>query len=420
MADRHPLTHLRASDIRGIAQLAAQATEGVAGIVEGVHQSVWSTMGVRGGAEEGRTRGITGLVYRSVRGVTKLVGTGVDAVLAGLEPMIGPSDAADPGTPQRESVFAALNGVMGDHLVESNNPFAIPMTLRYRRQVLDPQTPLPIPGATGRVLLLIHGLCMSDCHWRTQPGGEVVDHGQALASALGYTPIHLRYNTGLHISENGRELSLQLENLIKAWPKPVEELAVIAHSMGGLLIRSAFHIAKEDALRWPDHLKTIVFLGTPHHGAPLEKAGSWIDTILTATPYTAPFAKLGKVRSAGITDLRFGCLSAEDWQSCDRFSRSPDHRRIVPLPDGVACFAIAATTAEKRGTVADRLIGDGLVPLPSALGKHDDPQRCLAFREESQRILYQTNHLGLLSSPEVTRQLLEWLGSQEREDGDDC
>ncbi len=413
MNPKQPLTHLRASDIRGIAQLAAQATEGVTGIVEGVHQSVWSTMGVPGGAEKGRTRGITGLVYRSVRGVTKLVGTGVDAILAGFEPVIGSSNAADPDTPQRESVFAALNGVIGDHLVESNNPFAIPMTIRYRGEALNPENGLQTPMAGSRILLLIHGLCMTDSQWRTQHGDEVVDHGEALASGLGYTPIHLRYNTGLHISENGRELSDQLENLINAWPKPIEELTVIAHSMGGLLIRSAFHIAREDALLWPDHLKTIVFLGTPHHGAPLEKAGNWVDTILTATPYTAPFAKLGQVRSAGITDLRFGHVTAEDWQGRDRFTRSPDDRLVLPLPEGVACYAIAATTAEKRSAMADRLIGDGLVPLRSALGLHDDPRRCLAFAEDSQRIEYQTNHLGLLSSPDVTRQMLEWLGPGE-------
>ena len=416
MKSKSPLTHLRASDIRGIAQLAAQATEGVTGIAEGVHQSVWSTMGVRGGAEKGRTRGITGFVYRSVRGVTKLVGNGVDAVLAGLEPVL---DSKEPETPHRDAVFAALNGVLGDHLVASDNPFAIPMTFRHRGEASDPQSPLQIPGSTEKVLLLIHGLCMTDHQWRTQHDDQVVDHGEALASALGYTPIHLRYNTGLHVSTNGRELSVLLEELINAWPTPIEELTVVAHSMGGLLIRSAFHIAREDASLWPDHLKKIVFLGTPHHGAPLEKAGNWVDTILTSTPYTAPFAKLGQVRSAGITDLRFGHVLDEDWQGRDRFDRNPDARRVLPLPGGVDCYTVAATTAEKRSAMADRLIGDGLVPLNSALGQHDDPQRCLVFPDASQRTEYQTSHLGLLSSPEVTRQMMEWLGTGEMDGRND-
>ncbi len=228
---------------------------------------------------------------------------------------------------------------MGDHLVASNNPFAIPMTLRYRGEALNSQDlPHDTRIATGKVLLLIHGLCMTDHQWRTQHDEQVVDHGEALASALGYTPIHLRYNSGLHVSTNGRELADLLEELIAEWPTPIEELAVVAHSMGGLVIRSAVHLAKEDNLRWPNHLKKIVFLGTPHHGAPLEKAGNWVDTILAATPYTAPFAKLGQVRSAGITDLRFGHVVDEDWQGHDRFARTPDDRRVLPLPEGVACY----------------------------------------------------------------------------------
>jgi len=402
---------MRASDIRGIAQLATQATEGVTGIVEGVHQSVWSTMGVPGGAEPGRTGGITGLVYRTVRGVTKLVGKGVDSVLAGMQPAIDSAEDGKPETPQREAVFAALNGVMGDRLVADNNPFAIPMTLLYRDEALDLQTLPPLAEATGKVLLLIHGLCMTDHQWHTERDDQVVDHGAALASALGYTPVHLRYNTGLHVSQNGRELSALLEQLVTGWPTAIEELTVVAHSMGGLLIRSAFHLAGEEALRWPDHLRNIVFLGTPHHGAPLEKAGNWVDRILAGTPYTAPFAKLGHLRSAGITDLRYGHVLDEDWQGHDRFQRQPDDRRVVPLPEGVACFTVAATTATKRSTLADRLIGDGLVPLHSALGRHDDPRRSLVFPEASQRIEYRTNHLELLSNPGVTRQMLEWLRS---------
>jgi hypothetical protein len=141
----------------------------------------------------------------------------------------------------------------------------------------------------------------------------------------------------------------------------------------------------------------------------LERAGNWVDELLGSTPYSRPFAKLGQLRSAGVTDLRYGHVLDVDWQGHDRFRSRPDSRQPVPLPDGVACFAVAATTAAKPGTLADRLLGDGLVPLPSALGQHDDPQRCLAFAPTHQLILYRTHHLQLLSSPVVTRQLVQWL-----------
>jgi len=400
---------LRISDIRGIAKLATQATAGVTRIAEGTHQSVWSTMGVPGGDAPGQTRGITGLVYRTIHGVTRLVGKGVDTVLAGVQPRFGSAGDAGRRTPRREAVLAALNGVMGDRLAADDNPFATPMTLRYRHQALNWQALPPMPEATGRVLVLIHGLCMSDLQWHARNEGGVVDHGEALAAALGYTPVHLRYNSGLHTSDNGRELCVQLERLVAHWPTPIEELSVVAHSMGGLLTRSALHYAEQAALRWPRHLKHIVFLGTPHHGAPLERVGNWVDVILGSTPYTAPFARLGHVRSAGITDLRYGHVVDNDWQGRDRFQRTPDTRQIVPLPGGVACYAVAATTAAKRGVLANYLIGDGLVPLRSALGQHDDARRSLVFAEASQWIAYRTNHMGLLSNREVTLKMIGWL-----------
>ncbi len=410
----NPLQHLRISDLRGVAQLATQATAGVTRIVEGVHRSVWDTIGISGGKAPGRTRGITGLVYRSVHDGSLLVGKGVDMVLAGLQAVtpegrgrhtLESAEDAKPATPRREALLAALNGVMGDRLAASGNPLATLMTLRYRGQALSWRVLPPTPEASGKVLVLIHGLCVTDL---MRDGGPAVDHGAALASALGYTPVYLRYNSGLHTSQNGRELSVRLERLISHWPAPIEELTVVAHSMGGLLIRSACHYARQEAC-WPGHLKNIVFLGTPHHGAPLERIGNWVDVILGGMPYTAPFARLGQLRSAGITDLRHGHLLDEDWHGHDRFRRRPDSRRVVPLPEGVACYTVAATTTARRGVLANRLIGDGLVPVRSALGQHDEARRSLAFAEESQMIAYRMNHMELLSRPEVTRQMVRWL-----------
>ena len=411
-----PLQHLRASDLRGVAQLAIQATSGVTRMAEGVHQAVWKTLGAPGGKTPAQTRGVTGLIYKSVQGITQLVGNSLDVVLGKLQPLFDAADHARPGTPEREAVLAALNGVMGDRLADSGNPLATPMSLRHRGLPLNKGLkwqPLPPDlSATGKVLLLIHGLCMNDLQWQTPH-----DHGTALAQELGYTPLYLRYNTGLHTSQNGHELSRLLELLVTYWPVPIEDLTIVAHSMGGLVTRSAVHSAGQSsgkaALRWPALLKNIVFLGTPHHGAPLERAGNWVGVLLGSTRYSAPFAKLAQLRSAGITDLRYGHVADQDWQGHDRFRKKPDSRQPMPLPDGVACYTVAATTAAKRGLLADRLLGDGLVPLHSALGQHDDPKRSLAFAKPAQWIAYRMNHMQLLSSPEVTRQLVAWLTPQE-------
>ena len=413
MTARHPgsaLERLNVSDIRGIAKLAAQAATGVTGIAEGVHRSVHDSVGLPGGETPGRTRGITGLVYRGVRGVTRRIGKATDTVLAALQPWFETPGNPRPHDPGRDRVLAALNGVIGDRLVADGNPLAVPMTLRHRGEVLDAARTAVLPEATGRVLLLIHGLCRDESCWQARDGARTVNHGEALASALGYTPVHVRYNTGLHTSHNGRELSVRLGRLLADWRAPIERLTVVAHSMGGLVIRSAFHDGRQDGESWPDRVTEIVFLGTPHHGAPLEQVGNLVDTILAATPYTAPFARLGKLRSAGITDLRYGHVVDDDWCGRDRFERRPDARRIVPLPDGVACYAVAATTAADRGLLSDRLVGDGLVPVRSALGNHDDPLRELGFPDSAQQVIHGTSHVGLLSSPEVTRRMVRWLG----------
>ena len=181
--------------------------------------------------------------------------------------------------------------------------------------------------------------------------------------------------------------------------------------MGGLVVRSACHQGRQAGQHWPQQLGPIVFLGTPHHGAPLERAGHWLQLLLGSTPYSRPLVRLGQLRSAGITDLRHGHVLDADWQGRSRFQSGADLRQPLPLPEGVACYAIAATLARQRSPLAERLVGDGLVPLRSALGLHDDPARTLAFAPDHQRVLHGLGHLALLSDARVARQLVQWLAT---------
>jgi hypothetical protein len=403
--------HLRPSDLQAAAQLAAQATQQVIDITEGVHQSARRQIGLSSGVSSEHTGGLTGQIYGAVRGITRLVERGADAALGRLLPLLGDPAAWPEPSPEREAVIAALNGVMGDRLAAQGSPLALAMVVRHEGQTLsldDTTNALAAQlghHASPHLVLLIHGLCMNDAQWLRS--GH--DHGAVLAQALGATPVYLRYNSGLHTSENGRELSHLLERLVAAWPVPLERISILGHSMGGLVARSAVQVARDSGLGWPDRLRELVFLGTPHHGAPLERAGHGVDLLLAATPFTAPFARLGKLRSAGITDLRHGHVQDADWQGRDRFESPDDHRVPLSLPEGIACFTIAGTLAPQRGLLADRLTGDGLVPLNSALGQHDEPGRRLAFARDSQFIAYRTGHLDLLSSPAVAGQLLTWL-----------
>ena len=409
----NPFRHLRSTDLRGLAKLATQATVNVTKIAEGVTQSVWSTLGAPNGKLANETRGITGLVYKSIQGVTQLVGKGAESLLTGLQPLLDKIDSEPQESAPREAVLAALNGVMGDRLADSDNPLATTMTLRFNNEALNWETMPDKALLTGKVLIVVHGLCMNDLQWTVQADEKTVNHAETLAEKLGYTPVYVRYNTGLHTSQNGQALSNQLELLSALWPTPLIEISMLVHSMGGLVTRSAVHAAQHSQRHWVSKLKNIVFLGTPHHGAPLEKAGNWIDVLLGVTPYSAPFKRLVELRSSGITDLRFGNVLDSDWQDQNRFKSKTKQeqadREHLPLPEGVACFTVAATLAAKRSLLADRLIGDGLVPLNSALGVHSDPARCLAFAKSSQLIVYRTSHMALLGSAEVGDQLVTWL-----------
>ncbi len=406
---RSALRHIRPADLKAAAQLAATATHGVIDLTETVHQSVRRRLGLSAGASPERTGGLTGHIYEAVRGVTRLVGWGTDAALAAVLPLLGDPASQPEASPQREAVLAAFNGVLGDRLQAMGNPLAQAMELRAGGVPLNLTTDalrVQLPSAGPHLLLLIHGLCMNDTQWCRN--GH--DHGAFLAPLLGATPVYLRYNSGLHTSVNGRELAQLLERLVAVWPVPLERITVIGHSMGGLLARSALHIGQQNGQRWPALLQDLVFLGTPHHGAPLERAGHGADALLASNPFTAPFARLGQIRSAGITDLRHGHVQDADWQGRDRFASGADHRQPLPLPEGVRCFAVAATLAGQRSRVAERLTGDGLVPLDSALGQHEDPALRLEVPRERQRTVFRTGHLDLLSSPVVAGQLKAWLG----------
>lgn len=391
------------SDLRGVSQLVVDAVAGLTDIVEDMHRNIAGVSPIVGVSPTGRARGISGLVYRSIRGVTHAVGFGLNAALALLTPLL----SSRRSSPRREAMLAALNGLLGDYLVASNNPLAIPMHLRQKGKllVLDRKTLVTNVGHSGnKLLVLVHGLCMNDLEWKRK--GH--DHGASLAQDLGYTSIYLHYNSGQHISTNGREFSATMERLVQEWPVPISELVIVCHSMGGLVSRSACHYAMHTNHAWLRRLKKLIFLGTPHHGVPLERAGNWVNIFLGISPYTSPFARLGKIRSAGVKDLRYGNILDEDWE---RRGSEHDHdpRKLVPLPEEVQCFVIAATKQLQSGGPGRRLRGDGLVPVNSALGHHENATLTLPIPASRQVICYGLNHLDLLSSLEVYDRIHRWL-----------
>jgi pimeloyl-ACP methyl ester carboxylesterase len=401
---------LQAADLRGAARLTTDSVSGLASLVEAIHARIASPPRLPGWGEasvpDERTHGITGLVYKTVRDVTHLAGGSAEALLGWLAPVLSASHPDRPPRPEREALVAALNGVLGDHLATTDNPLAVTMAFRRSGQPLVLERHAlrsRLEGATAKVLVLLHGLCMNDLQWRR----DGHDHGEALARDLGYTPVYLHYNSGLSVSTNGRILAQWMERLYDAWPVRIERLVMVGHSMGGLVARSAIHhgaLVQRGGLRWPGRVDDLVCLGTPHQGAPLERAGHGVDMLLGAAPYAAPLARLGKARSAGINDLRLGSIASAPVG--DDGTAGGVRMR---LPERTRCFAIAASLGRPGSKLESRLLGDGLVPVASALGHHEDPERRLDFAPERQALFPETSHLGLLSNTDVYGRLQQWL-----------
>ncbi|MGF1467809.1 MAG: lipase family alpha/beta hydrolase [Sandaracinaceae bacterium] len=382
------------SDVRGAARLAVEATTGVTDVVEAMHGTIQRTPLLLGSAPRDRTFGITRLVYWSVRGWARAIGVGLDLGLAPFEQLL-PEIVDSP--PARDAVLAALNGVYGDYLAETGNPLALPMTVRHASRPLDldalPSAPLPDEADPRRLLLLVHGLCVDDRLWWK----DGTDHGSVLASELGHLPLYLRYNSGRAIADSGRALAALLDRLVRAWPAPIDSITIVAHSMGGLVARSACHQAEAEGLPWLERLNAVVFLGTPHHGAPLSRAGHFVEGMLALTPYAAPIGRLGRRVSRGIQDLRDGRIAPQGG--------------VVPLPDGVRCYAVAGSRSRSDVDPAGPLLGDGLVPVDSALGRHAKEERTLRFPSGHRWVARDVGHLGLLHRPEVRAQLRAWLAT---------
>ena len=388
MANR---THL--SYLRGATRLVFEAAEATTEVVEKMHRTIQEVPGPLSVSVPDRTRGITGLVYRSIRTGIHLVGQTIDASLASVK-MLLPEGEPSQG---RDVLRSVANGVYGDYLAQTENPIAIDMSLHHRDRQVDLNDPTGVlkeqsdAVPVSKLLVLVHGSCMSDQQW----GRDGHDHGVALADDLGYLPLYLRYNSGLHIASNGRALAQLLETLIGNWKQPIQELAIMGHSMGGLVARSACHFADSAGHAWPKSLRKLVFLGTPHHGAPLAQGGHGLDALMALSPYSRPLTRLSRARSAGITDLRHGTVSADE--------------NIVPLPAGVNCYAVAAARATEVTALSEQLVGDGLVSVDSALGRHREAAQTLSIPKNRQWVGYGMGHFDLLNHLDVYARIHGWM-----------
>lgn len=368
-----------------------------------------------------RSFGALGPVGAPVRGVHDAVAAGVywslhaafQAAGRGVAPTSGllPTQVRElSGGPAGGSLVAMLNSVAGDRLAAAGSQAAICMAVRVGgADVPADRAALAaaFPAAGERLAVFVHGLGGTERSWHARGGDDSLNYGAQLEADTGHTPVYVRYNTGLHVSENGRALAALLAAVTAAWPVPVREMALIGHSMGGLVVRSACHYGQAADMAWVGAVRHVVCLGTPHLGAPMEKAANIAGAALSAVAETRPFAELLNRRSAGMKDLRHGSLVDEDWIDRDPDAFLEDTCREVPFLDTAAHYFIGATVTSDPRHPGGRLVGDLLVRFPSASGQGH--RRRIPFEVEHGRHLGGLHHIDLLHRRPVYEQLRAWL-----------
>ena len=414
---------MRADEADGLGRLARLTLRGGTDRVHEVHQGiagrVFRAVGPAGRPVQVAHDAISGLTYAAVRFG---LGAGARAVGGVAVRRAGGGDL-DAGRPGRVAL-AIVNGAHGDLLQREVPALALDMTVRVDGRAV-PSEPTALraafPDATGRLAVFVHGLTETEDSWAygavRHHDDRTVTYGSRLRRDLGFTPVHLRYNTGLHVSDNGRALDALLGDLVAGWPVPVQDVVLVGHSMGGLVARSALHQAAGGTARargWTSLVRDTITLGSPHLGAPLERGVHRLTALLDRVPETRPLARLLTLRSVGIKDLRRGTLVEADWAGRDLDALLPGRHTAVPLHDGARHFVVLATLSRNPAGRTAELLGDLLVPPRSATGDTGNDDR-LAFPPDHVHRIGGLNHLDLLDHPLVYARIRAWL--EDRPEG---
>jgi len=402
-------------EIGAAGRLVGDALAGAVRVVRDTHRAI---------ADRAFTA--AGPVSRPVRVVHDTIANGVYAIVgaahAAVPRLIGttagygwrPDQAPLSGRRAGRVTLAVVNGIWGDTLSERNPELATPMAVVSGGSDVAPTAAAlraAFPAATPRIALFVHGLCETEDYWsmaaRRHHGVDGTTLGSRLGREFGYTPVYLRYNTGLHVSDNGQRLAGLLEDLIAGWPVAVEEIALIGHSMGGLVIRSAGQQAAAAGCRWAPAVRHVVFLGTPHLGAPLARGVHTAAWLLARFPESRPVGELLSRRSVGVQDLAYGALLEDDWRAADVAALPRDSCTDVPFLPRADHYFIGATVGGRRDDPLAAVIGDLFVPFGSAAGQGD--RRRLPFPSGNGRHLGGLHHFDLLNHPAVHDQVCAWL-----------
>jgi triacylglycerol lipase len=304
---------------------------------------------------------------------------------------------------------SAINALVGDYLNDDRNSLALRMSFYARNRPLNLSRDGILrthPQPTRKLAVFVHGLACHEGIWAfhdPMQGPNATSYGARLRVDLGYTPFFVRYNTGLSIEENGARLSALLESLLACYPSPVDRLLLVGHSMGGLVIGEAARAGGRTRAAWLGRADQVIYLGTPHEGAPLARLGDTATTVLkiVPNPITQLIGSIFDRRSKGLKDLRDGAtgprqhLGEESTGGTPTWSPRTHHYMVVGMLAGDPDHPVSV------------LLGDGLVQIPGRRNR-DRGEVGGAEHDDRIRLFPSTHHLQLTRDPAVYEQIRRW------------
>lgn len=309
-----------------------------------------------------------------------------------------------------EKAIAILNGVVGDHLDETQNELATSMAFYSTGgDALDLQN--STTTTASRICIFVHGLTDNESVWTNNKSGE--SFGSMLQRDSGLQPFYLRYNTGRHVSTNGAQLSDLMESLLQRQTTvektKVHEIVFCCHSMGGLVTRSACWHAVQNRALWVRRVSHVVFLGTPHQGSYWERLGNIVSTTLGTLPYLGVARDVANLRSAGIKDLRYGYVQDDDWMGLDADALLKNTKKKTDLLEWTTYHIATGTVTKNPRHVVARVLGDGLVGKESAEGRSNNLDHHLGVSMHQIQEFPGVSHCQLPVDPAVYHQVREWI-----------
>jgi pimeloyl-ACP methyl ester carboxylesterase len=390
-------------DGAGVLEAAALAAEHAESLVLSAAQDIHGSVSGRVHRVVDRVAGGTTLSHRAHDGIAAAVYGGVGLGLKAAARGLRAADRAGMGAPIERSprgrfVVSAVNGLIGDRLVAEGSPLAIEMGVRHggRDVTVDrPGLAAAYPDASDTLVVFVHGLCETEHYWdrRSRPrpadGSTQPSYGRRLEADEGWSAVYVRANTGLPITESGVALSALLTRLVDAWPRPVRRIALVGHSMGGLIVRAACAVSTPDDRDWTRHVTDAVLLGAPHLGSPVERTIARGVRTFHRVPELSPFARIFDQRSVGVLDLHDGPSD-----------------EIAHVPHARYHLVAATLTRSPRHPLAST-VGDLLVPYRSAAGLLPNGEE--VFPGADVLHVPGADHFDLLNHDDVYAAMRTWL-----------